>query len=110
MEPFIAPDPDFASRVRASFGKQSIMALLQASLERVAAGEVDVSLAIRPEVTQQHGFVHAGVVTTIVDSACGYAALSLMPGLDSAVGRCAKVHVAEWATARRHRRDAEAAT
>ncbi|MFT3839062.1 MAG: PaaI family thioesterase [Myxococcaceae bacterium] len=79
MASFEASDPDFERRVRASFAKQQVMALLQARLARVAAGEVDVELPVRPEVTQQHGFVHAGVVTTIVDSACGYAALSLMP-------------------------------
>lgn len=79
MASFVAPDPDFERRVRASFEKQQVMGLLQARLSRVAAGEVDVELPVRAEVTQQHGFVHAGVVTTIVDSACGYAALSLMP-------------------------------
>lgn len=72
-------DPDYERRVRASFAKQNVMTLFQASLARVAAGEVDVTLPVRPEVAQQHGFVHAGVVTSIVDTACGYAALSLMP-------------------------------
>lgn len=57
------------------------MATLGAELERVAPGEVDVTLRFRPELTQQHGFLHAGVVTMVVDSACGYAALTLMePG------------------------------
>lgn len=51
------------------------------TLERVAPGEVDLSLPFRADLTQQHGFLHAGVVTAVVDSACGYAALSLMePG------------------------------
>lgn len=72
-------DPDYERRVRASFAKQNVMTLFQASLARVAPGEVDVTLPVRPEVGQQHGFVHAGVVTSIVDTACGYAALSLMP-------------------------------
>ncbi len=57
------------------------METLGATLERVAPGEVDVTLGFRPELTQQHGFLHAGVVTAVMDSACGYAALSLMdPG------------------------------
>ncbi len=65
--------------MRESFARQNIMALLQATIARVAPGEVDIALPVRAELSQQHGFVHAGVVTTIVDSACGYAALTLMP-------------------------------
>jgi len=58
------------------------MRTLGVTLERVAPGEVDLSLAFRQDLTQQHGFLHAGVVTAAVDSACGYAALSLMdPGV-----------------------------
>ena len=72
-------DPAFERRVRESFARQSIMTTLGATLERVAPGEVDVRLAFRHGLTQQHGFLHAGVLTTIVDSACGYAALTLMP-------------------------------
>jgi len=71
-------DPAFAQRVRASFERQAAMATLGATLARVAPGEVDIDLAFRPELTQQHGFLHAGVVTSVMDSACGYAALSLM--------------------------------
>ena len=57
------------------------MRTIGATLERVAPGEVDLALAFRAELTQQHGFLHAGIVTAAVDSACGYAALSLMePG------------------------------
>ena len=55
------------------------MALLGASLARVDAGAVDISLPFRPDLTQQHGFLHAAVTTAIADSACGYAALSLTP-------------------------------
>jgi uncharacterized protein (TIGR00369 family) len=79
MQTFVPSDPDFERRVRASFARQNVMALFQATLSRVAPGQVDIALPVRPEVSQQHGFVHAGVVTAIVDSACGYAALSLMP-------------------------------
>lgn len=77
----VARDPDFEARVRASFEKQAFMATLGARLERVLPGEVAISLPFRADLTQQHGFLHAGVVTSVVDSACGYAALSLMePG------------------------------
>ena len=57
------------------------MRTLGATLERVAPGEVDLALPFRADLTQQHGFLHAGVVTAVIDSACGYAALSRMePG------------------------------
>jgi uncharacterized domain 1 len=57
------------------------MHTLGATLERIAPGEVDLALPFREDLTQQHGFLHAGIVTAVVDSACGYAALSLMePG------------------------------
>jgi uncharacterized protein (TIGR00369 family) len=67
------------ARVRASFEKQKIMSLLGATLTAVERGQVEITLPFREELTQQHGFLHAGVVTTILDSACGYAALSVMP-------------------------------
>jgi uncharacterized protein (TIGR00369 family) len=74
-------DPDFERRVRASFARQAVMATLGVTLERVLPGEVVLSLPFRADLTQQHGFLHAGIVTSVVDSACGYAALSLMePG------------------------------
>ena len=74
-------DPDFDRRVRASFARQAAMYTLGAALERVAPGEVELSLPFRADLTQQHGFLHAGIVTAVVDSACGYAALTLMePG------------------------------
>ncbi len=79
MQTFPPSDPDFERRVRASFARQAMMSLLQATVARVAPGQVDNALPVRPELGQQHGFVHAGVVTAIVDTACGYAALTLMP-------------------------------
>ncbi len=72
-------DPAFASRVRESFDKQRVMHTLGARLSRVDPGEVEIELPFREELTQQHGFLHAGIVTTVLDSACGYAASSLMP-------------------------------
>ena len=66
-------------RVRASFDKQGLMATLGARLESVSPGLVEIALIPEPAVSQQHGFVHAGAVSAIADSAAGYAALSLMP-------------------------------
>lgn len=79
MSQFQPQDPDFEQRVRASFARQRVMDTIGATLSRVAPGEVDITLPFRDDLTQQHGFLHAGIVTTIVDSACGYSALSLMP-------------------------------
>lgn len=75
----IPRDSDYASRVRTSFGRQQAMALLGAEMTEVKPGKTEIVLPFREELTQQHGFVHAGMITAIVDSACGYAALSLMP-------------------------------
>ena len=65
-------------RVKDSFARQTAMETIGASVTRVEPGEVTIELPFRSDLTQQHGFVHAGVVTMIVDTACGYAALSLM--------------------------------
>lgn len=74
-------DPDFERRVRDSFARQQFMATLGATLEHVRPGEVMIALPFSEALTQQHGFLHAGVAIAVVDSACGYAALSLMePG------------------------------
>jgi len=72
-------DPQFATRVRASFGRQKAMALIGASLTRVAPGSVEIALPFRDDLTQQKGFVHGGIIGMIADTACGYAAFSLMP-------------------------------
>lgn len=77
-------DPAFEARVRGSFARQRVMDTLGARLVRVDPGEVEVELPYREDLTQQHGFLHAGIVTTVLDSACGYAAFSLMPA-DAAV-------------------------
>jgi uncharacterized protein (TIGR00369 family) len=69
---------DVERRVRDSFARQAFMGLLGASIARVAPGEVDIALPFKAELVQQHGFLHAGVTTAIADSACGYAALTLM--------------------------------
>jgi uncharacterized protein (TIGR00369 family) len=74
----------FAQRVRDSFARQAVMATLGARLDAVAPGRIVITMRHRPELTQQHGFLHAGIVSTALDSACGYAAFSLMPA-DAAV-------------------------
>ena len=72
-------DPHFASRVQESFGRQNAMALIGAALKSVAPGEVEVALPYRDDLTQQKGFIHGGILGMIADTACGYAAFSLMP-------------------------------
>jgi uncharacterized protein (TIGR00369 family) len=84
MPAFEAQDSAFEARVRESFARQRVMQALGASLTRVSPGEVEIVLPFRQDLTQQHGFLHAGIVSTIADSACGYAAYSLMPA-DAAV-------------------------
>jgi uncharacterized protein (TIGR00369 family) len=79
MPPLAQQDPDFERRVRDSFARQAVMHTIGARLLRVAPGEVEIDLAIRPDLGQQNGFLHAGIVSTVLDSACGYAAHSLMP-------------------------------
>jgi uncharacterized protein (TIGR00369 family) len=77
--PHTPKNPDFERLVRESFLKQQAMATIGARLARVAPGEVEIELPYRADLTQQHGFLHAGVVTAVLDSSCGYAAFSLMP-------------------------------
>ena len=79
MTGFTASDPNYAQRVRASFGRQAAMALIGASLTEVAPGTVTIALPVRDDLTQQHKYVHGGVVGMIADSAAGYAAFTLMP-------------------------------
>lgn len=69
----------YAARVRASFAKQGAMALIGAALDAVEPGWCSISLAPREALSQQHGYVHAGIVAVIVDSAGGYAGYTLFP-------------------------------
>lgn len=71
-------------RARDSFARQTAMASVGARIAAIAPGEVTIALDRAPHILQQHGFVHGGVIGMIADSACGYAALSLMP-LDKSV-------------------------
>ena len=79
MTAHLPQDPAYEARVRASFERQRFMQTIGARILRVAPGEVDVELPVREGLAQQHGFLHAGALATVADSACGYAALSLMP-------------------------------
>ena len=79
MSPFNPKNPDFEQRVRESFNQQAVMQTMSMQLESVAPGRVVITMPFSASLTQQHGFLHAGVVSTGMDSACGYAAYSLMP-------------------------------
>ena len=79
MVEFQAQDPNFENRVRESFARQQLMQTLGATLTLVEPGVIEIELAYRADLTQQHGFLHAGVIASVLDSACGYAAFSLMP-------------------------------
>jgi uncharacterized protein (TIGR00369 family) len=70
---------DYEKRIRASFARQGLMGTLGATLGNISPGLVEIELRPDPSISQQHGFVHAGAVAAIADSAAGYAALSLMP-------------------------------
>lgn len=72
-------DPALVARIEASFARQAFMTTLGARLVRVAPGEVEIAMPVSAHLCQQHGFVHAGAVSTIADSAAGYAALTTMP-------------------------------
>lgn len=84
MPSFTPQDADFAARVRASFSRQQAMHTLGIEVAALDAGEIELHMPYNAAYTQQHGFMHAGILTTALDSACGYAAFSLMPA-DAAV-------------------------
>jgi uncharacterized protein (TIGR00369 family) len=81
---FESPDADYASRVRRSFERQGLMHYLGAQLADLRPGAAEIRVRYRPELTQQHNYFHAGVSGAIADTACGYAAYTLMPA-DSSV-------------------------
>jgi uncharacterized protein (TIGR00369 family) len=82
--PFQPADPNFRDRVRASFARQRVMQTLAISITRLEPGDIELTMPFDAAYTQQHGFVHAGIISAALDSACGYAAFSLMPA-DAAV-------------------------
>ncbi len=78
-EPMKPRDPDWEVKVRDSFARQSLMQTIGAKIAALAPGTCEIELPYRRDLCQQHGFLHAGITTTIADSAAGYAAFSLMP-------------------------------
>ncbi len=79
MSLFQPQNAEYESYVRESFGQQRVMKSIGAALKRVDPGIVDIVLPYREDLTQQNGYIHAGIITTVADSACGYAAYTLMP-------------------------------
>ena len=73
------PSTRFRERVRESFARQNVMRTIGAELTNVDYGTVEIEMPYSDALTQQHGFLHAGILSTVLDSACGYAALSVMP-------------------------------
>ena len=78
MTRFEPKDPEFETRIRESFVRQKVMGLIGARLVRIEPGRVEIELPFRDDLTQQHGFFHAGIIGTIADSAGGYAGYTLM--------------------------------
>jgi len=76
---FEAKDVAYKEKVIESFGQQGVMKTLNASILDIQPGRVELKLPYSETLTQQHGFIHAGIVSTILDNACGYAAFTLMP-------------------------------
>ncbi len=72
-------DPDYEERVRSSFARQAAMETIGAELTSVTPGTIEIEMPYLQALTQQHGFLHAGIIATALDSACGFAAFTLMP-------------------------------
>ena len=81
---FVAPDPEYAVRVRESFARQGAMRLIGARLVELCPGRCTIAIEHRSDLTQQHGYIHAGIVSALVDSAGGFAGYTLFPA-DSSV-------------------------
>lgn len=79
MTNFQPKDPNFEARARAGFARQAAMKTLNIEIASIAAGEVELRMPYSAALTQQHSFIHAGIITTGLDNACGFAAFTLMP-------------------------------
>ena len=84
MNKFQPGDPNYESRIRSSFDKQEAMKTIGANLVKVLPGEVHIEFSFIESLTQQHGYIHGGIIASVVDTACGYAACTLM-SVDSEV-------------------------
>jgi len=98
MTKFEPRDPNYVARIHSSFDRQRVMETIEARLTRVEPGLVEIELPYREDLTQQHGYLHAGISTTIADSAGGYAAYSLMPADSSVLAVEFKVNLLRPAT------------
>jgi uncharacterized protein (TIGR00369 family) len=76
---FTPQDPNYEQRVRSSFARQAAMKTIGASLAAIEPGRVVIEMPFSQALTQQHGFMHAGMIGTALDSACGFASFTLMP-------------------------------
>ena len=94
-------DPQFESRVRESLARQAFMELLGVTLTHISPGSVHLSFPVRDELRQQHGSVHAGALASVMDSASGYAAFTLMPAGSGVVSVEFKVNLLEPALGER---------
>lgn len=101
MEQFTAQNPDFEAVVRAKFARQTFMAALGATLELVSPGQVHVGVPFSLAHSQQHGFLHAGVLASVADTACGGAALSLAAAGHDVLSVEFKINLLQPATAER---------
>ena len=79
MNAFSPLDPNYATRVREAFQRQHVMTWIGATLTDLAPGHCEITLPHKPELTQQHGYIHGGIIGTIGDTAAGFAAYTLMP-------------------------------
>ena len=79
MSNFIPKDPNFEGKIKVRFSKQGLLQNFDATLQRIEPGVAELVMPFDEKLTQQDGFLHAGAITTLVDSACGFAAYSLMP-------------------------------
>jgi uncharacterized protein (TIGR00369 family) len=79
MRSFQPLNPNYQEHIEIGFARQNVMKTIGAQLITIAPGQIEIELPFREDLTQQHGYLHAGIVTIIVDSACGFAAYSLMP-------------------------------
>lgn len=100
---FEPADPNFDRRIRESFRRQQAMATFHAAIHSVAPGSVEIDFEHHESLTQQHGFLHGGVVASVLDSACGYSALTLMPADREVVTVEYKINLLRPATARAFR-------
>ena len=79
IKEFTISDPAYRQKVTASFNRQDVMHTINASIGEILPGHVEISFPFHQSLTQQHDFIHGGIVSTVLDSACGYSAFSLMP-------------------------------